>query len=138
MLIHHLYKKFILGMFWVQTWDKLLPGKLHWVLEYQTMLSAQPLTKFVHLEWRVGLNSLFVLTINWSIWSSLIHANSLFTATMIAAQSIQLGINDVVVSGGMESMSNAPKYLVDARFVSFILHIFASRLYLPGRCYVES
>ncbi|KAL0925036.1 hypothetical protein M5K25_003342 [Dendrobium thyrsiflorum] len=36
-------------------------------------------------------------------------------ATMIAAQSIQLGINDVVVSGGMESMSNAPKYLVDAR-----------------------
>nr|AEI27246.1 putative acetyl-CoA-C-acetyltransferase [Vanda hybrid cultivar] len=36
-------------------------------------------------------------------------------ATMIAAQSIQLGINDIVVSGGMESMSNAPKYLVDAR-----------------------
>ncbi|KAK8938770.1 Acetyl-CoA acetyltransferase, cytosolic 1 [Platanthera zijinensis] len=36
-------------------------------------------------------------------------------ATMIAAQSIQLGINDIVISGGMESMSNAPKYLVDAR-----------------------
>ncbi|KAK7292495.1 hypothetical protein RIF29_08276 [Crotalaria pallida] len=32
-------------------------------------------------------------------------------ATMLAAQSIQLGINDVVVAGGMESMSNAPKYI---------------------------
>ncbi|KAL9272716.1 Acetyl-CoA acetyltransferase 1-like protein [Drosera capensis] len=36
-------------------------------------------------------------------------------ATMIAAQSIELGYNDVVVAGGMESMSNAPKYLVKAR-----------------------
>ncbi|EHA8590201.1 acetyl-CoA acetyltransferase, cytosolic 1 [Cocos nucifera] len=36
-------------------------------------------------------------------------------ATMFAAQSIQLGINDVVVAGGMESMSNAPKYLAEAR-----------------------
>ncbi|XP_068643416.1 acetyl-CoA acetyltransferase 2-like isoform X1 [Aristolochia californica] len=36
-------------------------------------------------------------------------------ATMLAAQSIQLGINDVVVAGGMESMSNAPKYLAEAR-----------------------
>ena len=27
-------------------------------------------------------------------------------ATMFAAQSIQLGINDIVVAGGMESMSN--------------------------------
>ncbi|CAA6661521.1 unnamed protein product [Spirodela intermedia] len=36
-------------------------------------------------------------------------------ATMLAAQTIQLGINDVVVAGGMESMSNAPKYLADAR-----------------------
>lgn len=36
-------------------------------------------------------------------------------ATMFAAQSIQLGINDIVVSGGMESMSNAPKYLAEAR-----------------------
>ncbi|XP_008782420.1 acetyl-CoA acetyltransferase, cytosolic 1-like [Phoenix dactylifera] len=36
-------------------------------------------------------------------------------ATMFAAQSIQLGINDVVVAGGMESMSNAPKYLTEAR-----------------------
>lgn len=36
---------------------------------------------------------------------------------MLAAQSIQLGINDVVVAGGMESMSNAPKYLAEARSV---------------------
>ena len=36
---------------------------------------------------------------------------------MFAAQSIQLGINDVVVAGGMESMSNAPKYIAEARSV---------------------
>lgn len=36
-------------------------------------------------------------------------------ATMIAAQSILLGGNDIVVAGGMESMSNAPKYLAQAR-----------------------
>ncbi|ONK82064.1 uncharacterized protein A4U43_C01F35750 [Asparagus officinalis] len=36
-------------------------------------------------------------------------------ATMLAAQSIQLGINDIVVAGGMESMSNAPKYIGEAR-----------------------
>ncbi|KAF0898973.1 hypothetical protein E2562_012668 [Oryza meyeriana var. granulata] len=36
-------------------------------------------------------------------------------AIMLAAQTIQLGINDVVVAGGMESMSNAPKYVVAAR-----------------------
>lgn len=40
------------------------------------------------------------------------------TATMLAAQSIQLGINDVVVAGGMESMSNAPKYLAEARLIN--------------------
>ena len=45
-----------------------------------------------------------------------------FTATMFAAQSIQLGINDIVVAGGMESMSNAPKYLADARYA---FHHFA-------------
>nr|AMB15000.1 acetyl-CoA acetyltransferase [Tripterygium wilfordii] len=32
-------------------------------------------------------------------------------ATMLAALTIQLGIHDVVVTGGMESMSNVPKYL---------------------------
>lgn len=37
------------------------------------------------------------------------------TATMLAAQTIKLGLNDVVVSGGMESMSNAPKYISNAR-----------------------
>ncbi|XP_039126220.1 acetyl-CoA acetyltransferase, cytosolic 1-like [Dioscorea cayenensis subsp. rotundata] len=36
-------------------------------------------------------------------------------ATIFAAQSIQLGLNDIVVAGGMESMSNAPKYLAEAR-----------------------
>ncbi|XLU70996.1 hypothetical protein S245_030049, partial [Arachis hypogaea] len=35
-------------------------------------------------------------------------------ATMLAAQTIELGRNDVVVAGGMESMSNAPKYIVEA------------------------
>jgi acetyl-CoA C-acetyltransferase len=43
-------------------------------------------------------------------------------ATILAAQSIQLGINDVVVAGGMESMSNAPKYLAEARKGSRLGH----------------
>ncbi len=37
-------------------------------------------------------------------------------AIMLAAQSIQLGLADVVVAGGMESMSNAPYYVPKARF----------------------
>ncbi|KAL6954519.1 Acetyl-CoA acetyltransferase 1 [Sarracenia purpurea var. burkii] len=41
---------------------------------------------------------------------------------MIAAQTIQLGVNDVVVVGGMESMSNAPKYLAEARKGSRLGH----------------
>uniref|UniRef100_A0A0D9Y299 Thiolase N-terminal domain-containing protein n=1 Tax=Oryza glumipatula TaxID=40148 RepID=A0A0D9Y299_9ORYZ len=36
-------------------------------------------------------------------------------AVMLAAQTIQLGMHDVVVAGGMESMSNAPKYVAAAR-----------------------
>ncbi|OAY74792.1 putative acetyl-CoA acetyltransferase, cytosolic 2 [Ananas comosus] len=36
-------------------------------------------------------------------------------AVMFAAQSVELGTNDVVVAGGMESMSNAPKYVAEAR-----------------------
>lgn len=36
-------------------------------------------------------------------------------AIMLAAQSIQLGQNDIVVAGGMESMSNVPYYLDKAR-----------------------
>ncbi|KAL9455536.1 hypothetical protein AB3S75_004872 [Citrus x aurantiifolia] len=43
-------------------------------------------------------------------------------AVMLAAQSIQLGINDIVVAGGMESMSNAPKYLAEARKGSRLGH----------------
>lgn len=37
-------------------------------------------------------------------------------AVMLGAQSIMLGINDVVVTGGMESMSNVPFYVPKARF----------------------
>jgi acetyl-CoA C-acetyltransferase len=36
-------------------------------------------------------------------------------AIMLAAQSIELGQNDIVVAGGMESMSNVPYYLDKAR-----------------------
>ena len=37
-------------------------------------------------------------------------------ATMFGAQSIMLGHNDLVVTGGMESMSNIPYYIPKARF----------------------
>ncbi len=37
-------------------------------------------------------------------------------AVMLGAQSIMLGLNDVVVAGGMESMSNVPFYIPKARF----------------------
>ncbi|HLT75350.1 MAG TPA: acetyl-CoA C-acyltransferase [Ohtaekwangia sp.] len=37
-------------------------------------------------------------------------------AIMLAAQSIMLGQNDIVVAGGMESMSNVPYYLLKARY----------------------
>ena len=37
-------------------------------------------------------------------------------AVMLGAQSIELGINEVVVAGGMESMSNVPYYVPKARF----------------------
>ncbi|KAB7728114.1 acetyl-CoA C-acyltransferase [Rudanella paleaurantiibacter] len=37
-------------------------------------------------------------------------------AIMLAAQSIQLGLAEVVVAGGMESMSNVPYYVPKARF----------------------
>lgn len=36
-------------------------------------------------------------------------------AVMLAAQSIMQGVNDIVVAGGMESMSNVPYYLDKAR-----------------------
>jgi acetyl-CoA C-acetyltransferase len=41
---------------------------------------------------------------------------SALKAVMLAAQAIQVGDADVVVAGGMESMSNAPYYLEKARF----------------------
>ncbi|MDH5474762.1 MAG: acetyl-CoA C-acyltransferase [Cyclobacteriaceae bacterium] len=37
-------------------------------------------------------------------------------SVMLAAQSIMLGINDVVVAGGMENMSNIPYYIPKARY----------------------
>ena len=37
-------------------------------------------------------------------------------SVMLAAQSIQLGINEVVLAGGMESMSNIPHYLPGMRW----------------------
>lgn len=37
-------------------------------------------------------------------------------AVMIAAQSIMTGLQDVVIAGGMESMSNVPFYIPNARF----------------------
>ncbi len=37
-------------------------------------------------------------------------------ATMLGAQTIMLGFNDIVVTGGMESMSNIPFYLPKARY----------------------
>ncbi|KAK7371817.1 hypothetical protein VNO80_05182 [Phaseolus coccineus] len=43
-------------------------------------------------------------------------------AAMLAAQSIQLGTNNVVVAGGMECMSNVPKYLAEARKGSRLGH----------------
>ncbi len=37
-------------------------------------------------------------------------------AIMLASQSIMLGIHDVIVAGGMESMTNVPYYIEKARF----------------------
>lgn len=58
---------------------------------------------------------------------------SFISAIMIAALSITSGVNDVVVAGGMESMSNAPKYLVQSRLVfdqSFNSVLVTCSLYL--------
>ncbi|XP_054776957.1 probable acetyl-CoA acetyltransferase, cytosolic 2 isoform X3 [Prosopis cineraria] len=43
-------------------------------------------------------------------------------ANMLAALTIQSGIHDIVVVGGMESMSNAPKYIAEARKESRLGH----------------
>ena len=37
-------------------------------------------------------------------------------SVMIAAQSIMVGVQDVIVAGGMESMSNIPYYVPKARY----------------------
>src|SRR5690606_8284555 len=37
-------------------------------------------------------------------------------AIMLAAQSIQLGLHDVIIAGGMENMSRIPYYIPEARF----------------------
>ena len=37
-------------------------------------------------------------------------------SAMLGAQSIMLGINDMVIAGGMESMTNIPYYIPNARF----------------------
>ena len=60
-----------------------------WQQELDIMCRVQLLTRFVH----PGLKSV-----------------------MFGAQSIMLGINDVVIAGGMESMSNIPYYIPKARF----------------------
>ena len=53
---------------------------------------------------------------------------------MLGTQSIQLGMNDCVVAGGMESMSNIPHYLQSSRLglrmghgqVSCVPHIYGA------------
>ena len=75
-----------------------------------------------------GLNRIYLSVLVYSVQSSqkwqIIWPCScfsfLYAATMFAAQSIQLGINDIVVAGGMESMSNAPKYIAEARYAIII------------------
>jgi len=54
---------------------------------------------------------------------------------MFAAQSIQLGINDIVVAGGMESMSNAPKYIAEARYEK---HCFDTSNIVLACCITEA
>ena len=54
-------------------------------------------------------NSVAVTTVNKVCASAM-------KATMLASQSIELGQNDVVISGGMESMSQIPFYVAKARY----------------------
>lgn len=49
-------------------------------------------------------------------------------STMLAAQSIMLGQNDVVIAGGMESMSNIPYYVPKGRYG----HTFGHGEFLDG------
>lgn len=53
-------------------------------------------------------------TIACTIVTKVYSSGSLFgmNATMLAAQSTELGINDIIVAGCIESVSNVPKYIV--------------------------
>jgi acetyl-CoA C-acetyltransferase len=54
-------------------------------------------------------------------------------ATMIGAQQIQLGQEDVVITGGMESMSNVPHYILHRRKASGPAHgVFVDGLLKDG------
>ena len=61
-------------------------------------------------------------------------------AVMLGAQSIQLGLHDIVVAGGCESMSNIPHYLPGARKGLRMGHLQARcwpmRGYCPPHIYV--
>lgn len=68
-------------------------------------LGQAPATQAAKLA---GLNDIPATTINKVCASGM-------KSIMLAAQSIMLGENDVVIAGGMESMSNVPYYLDKAR-----------------------
>ena len=53
-------------------------------------------------------------------------------AVSLAAQSIQLGLNDIVVAGGIESMSNAPHYVNLRKPKKYGNEIFSDGLILDG------
>ncbi|MAU31370.1 MAG: acetyl-CoA C-acyltransferase [Flavobacteriaceae bacterium] len=53
-------------------------------------------------------------------------------AVSLAAQSIQLGLNDVVVAGGIESMSNAPHYINLRKPKKYGNAIFTDGLMMDG------
>jgi acetyl-CoA C-acetyltransferase len=53
-------------------------------------------------------------------------------ATILGAQQIQLGLEDLVIAGGMESMSNAPHYSVLRKATKVGSHIFEDGLLKDG------
>src|SRR5690554_2772516 len=68
-------------------------------------LGQAPATQAAKLA---GLSDISATTVN-KVWASGMKA------IMLAAQSISLGLSDIVVAGGTESMSNVPYYLDKAR-----------------------
>jgi hypothetical protein len=91
-------------------WNAILQVHHHLIqFTLQHLTSVCPQIFIVH--------ALFSSTLPYnSAQTSLLHPLwYILAATMLGAQSIQLGLNDVVVVGGMESMSNAPYYLPKAR-----------------------